>query len=171
MKVFCISLPNRGTFVSSVSEEEARGAYEVRRRLEPYAFELAISRLTPKLNAELDELIAGLREAAMRRDYATMIGLDMRFHGMFYANSGNPILAAVWPQLEGTIRKFVAVAGPQYSRDFADLVRRHELLLQNARDGDMKAIAAELAEHGQDIWRHLPAKKPSDTASAPQPRR
>jgi DNA-binding GntR family transcriptional regulator len=154
-----------------VSEEEARGAYEVRRRLEPYAFELAISRLTPKLNAELDDLIAGLREAAMRRDYAAMIGLDMRFHGIFYANSGNPILAAVWPQLEGTIRKFVAVAGPQYSRDFADLVRRHELLLQNARNGDMKAIAAELAEHGQDIWRHLPARKPTDTASGGESRR
>jgi len=154
-----ISLPNRGTFVSSVSEQEARGAYEVRRRLEPYAFELASPRLTSRLNAELDALIAQLREAALRRDYATMIGLDMRFHGIFYANSGNPILAAVWPQLEGTIRKFVAVAGPQYSRDFADLVRRHEVLLHNARKGDMAAVRAELAEHGQDIWRHLPARK------------
>src|SRR5258706_91502 len=36
-----MSLPHRGTFVSSVSQEEARGAYEIRHRLEPYAFELA----------------------------------------------------------------------------------------------------------------------------------
>ena len=152
-----ISLPHRGTFVSSVSEEEARGAYEVRHRLEPYAFELASTRLTPEANAELDRLVSGLREAASRKDYATMIGLDMRFHGIFYAHSGNPILVAVWPLLEGTIRKFVAVAGPQYSRDYDDLARRHEELLANLRKGDMKAVTRELADHGQDIWRHLPA--------------
>jgi DNA-binding GntR family transcriptional regulator len=155
-----MSLPHRGTFVSSVSQEEARGAYEVRHRLEPYAFELAGKRLTPQLNTELDDIVARLREAAIRKDYAAIIGLDMRFHGIFYANSGNPILVAVWPLLEGTIRKFVAVAGPQYSRDYNDLVRRHEQLLANVRAGDMAALARELAEHGQDIWRHLPPAKP-----------
>jgi len=158
-----ISLPHRGTFVSSVSEEEARGAYEVRHRLEPYAFELASTRLTPEANAELDRLVSGLREAASRKDYATMIGLDMRFHGIFYAHSGNPILVAVWPLLEGTIRKFVAVAGPQYSRDYDDLARRHEELLANLRKGDMKAVTRELADHGQDIWRHLPAPTATPT--------
>jgi DNA-binding GntR family transcriptional regulator len=163
-----MSLPHRGTFVSSVSEEEARGAYEVRRRIEPYAFELASRRLTPAINAELDQLLDSLREAASRRDYATMIGLDMRFHGVFYANSGNPVLVQTWPLLEGTIRKFVSVAGPQYSRDFADLVRRHEFLLDNARKGDMAAVAAELADHGSDIWRHLPGDRqrhPAETGA------
>jgi DNA-binding GntR family transcriptional regulator len=154
-----MSLPHRGTFVSSVSQEEARGAYEVRHRLEPYAFELASRQLTPEINAELDEIIARLREAALRKDYGEIIGLDMRFHGIFYANSGNPILVAVWPLLEGTIRKFVAVAGRQYSRDYNDLVRRHEQLLANVRAGDMAAVTRELAEHGQDIWRHLPPAK------------
>ena len=154
-----ISLPHRGTFVSSVSQEEARGAYEVRHRLEPYAFELASKHLTPQLNAELDDIIARLREAALRKDYSEIIGLDMRFHGIFYANSGNPIPIAVWPLLEGTIRKFVAVAGRQYSRDYNDLVRRHEELLANVRAGDMVAVARELADHGQDIWRHLPPAK------------
>ena len=154
-----LSLPHRGTFVSSVSQEEARGAYEVRHRLEPYAFDLASKRLTPQLNAELDDIIARLREAALRKDYSEIIGLDMRFHGIFYANSGNPILIAVWPLLEGTIRKFVAVAGRQYSRDYNDLVRRHEELLANVRAGDMAAVARELADHGQDIWRHLPPAK------------
>lgn len=151
-----MSLPHRGTFVSSVSQEEARGAYEVRHRLEPYAFSLARTRLTPEAHAELDRLVMELREAAARRDYNTMIGLDMRFHGLFYAHSGNPILVAVWPLLEGTIRKFVAVAGPQYSRDLDALAKMHEDLLANVRAGDMEAVTRELENHGQDIWRHLP---------------
>jgi hypothetical protein len=38
-------------------------------------------------------------------------------------------------------------------------VRRHELLLENARKGNMTAVAIELADHGQDIWRHFPVPK------------
>jgi DNA-binding GntR family transcriptional regulator len=150
-----MSLPNRGTFVSSVSEEEARSAYGIRQRIELYAFELARDRLTAEANRELDELVAGLKAAALKSDYATMISLDMRFHGIIYAHSGSPILAAMWPLLEGTIRKFVSVAGVQYTRDFNGLALRHEKLLTNFRSGDMKAVAEELAQHGQDIWSHL----------------
>jgi DNA-binding GntR family transcriptional regulator len=162
-----MSLPNRGTFVSSVSEGEARGAYEVRQRVELYAFELARDRLTPEANAELDQLIAGLKAAAGKSDYPAMIGLDMRFHGTFYAHSGNPILMAIWPLLEGTIRKFVSVAGPHYTRDFIELAQRHETLLANYRKGDMAAVAAELAQHGQDIWRNLPPGKTAGRGALP----
>ena len=162
-----MSLPNRGTFVSSVSEQEARGAYDVRQRLELYAFELARDRLTPAADAELDGLIAGLKAAAAKSDYPTMIGLDMRFHGIFYAHSGNPILIAIWPLLEGTIRKFVAVAGTQYTRDFVELAQRHETLLANYRKGDMSAVARELDQHGEDIWRNLPAQSRTSVRGAP----
>jgi DNA-binding GntR family transcriptional regulator len=162
-----MSLPNRGTFVSSVSEGEARGAYDVRQRLEVYAFELARDRLTAEANRELDDLITALKEAALRSDYPTMIGLDMRFHGIFYAHSGNPILIAIWPLLEGTIRKFVSVAGPQYTRDFNELALRHERLLADYRRGDMDAVGRELAQHGQDIWRNL---QPQPGAAAAPPK-
>lgn len=159
-----MSLPNRGTFVSSVSEGEARGAYDVRQRLEVYAFELARDRLTAEANRELDDLVTALKEAALRSDYPTMIGLDMRFHGIFYAHSGNPILIAIWPLLEGTIRKFVSVAGPQYTRDFNELALRHERLLADYRAGDTDAVERELAQHGQDIWRNL---QPQTGAATP----
>ena len=151
-----ISLPHRGTFVSSISQQEARGAYAVRRRLEPYAFELAAARLTAAVVAQMQGTLDEFAAAARQADYATMIGLDMRFHGLFFAESGNPLLAAVWPLIEGTIRKFVAVAGPQYDPDYDDLARRHQLLLDNVLAGDMKAVAKELAQHGEDIWRNLP---------------
>ena len=166
-----ISLPNRGTFVSSVSEEEARGAYDVRHRVELYAFDLARHRLTAEANRELDGLVEGLKAAAANSDYPTMIGLDMRFHGIFYAHSGNPILVALWPLLENTIRKFVAVAGPQYTRDFQDLALRHERLLANVRTGNMDAVAAELAQHGQDIWRNLPPPAGTDGSTPARPDR
>ncbi len=163
-----MSLPNRGTFVSSVSEEEARGAYGVRKRVEMYAFELARDRLTPDANRELDQLILELKASALKSDYPAMISIDMRFHGIFYAHSGNPILIAIWPMLEATIRKFVSVAGPVYTRDFNESALRHERLLANYRKGDMDAVAKELQQHGQDLWRNL---SPPEDADASQPTR
>jgi DNA-binding GntR family transcriptional regulator len=163
-----ISLPNRGTFVSPVSEEEARGAYDVRQRVEFYAIDCARTRLTPEADRELDGLVEGLKAAALQSDYPTMIGLDMRFHGIFYAHSGNPVLVALWPLLENTIRKFVSVAGAQYTRDFKGLAERHAVLLANIRKGDMDAVARELSEHGQDIWRHLrPVAAGTGASNAP----
>ena len=161
-----MSLPNRGTFVSSVSEEEARSAYGVRQRVEFYAFELARDRLTPAANRELDQLIVDLKAAALRSDYPAMISIDMRFHGIFYAHSGSPILVAIWPMLEATIRKFVSVAGPVYTRDFNESALRHERLLSDYRKGDMNAVARELEQHGQDLWRNL---SPPAGADASQP--
>ena len=150
-----ITLPNRGTFVTSISEDEARGAYEVRRRIEPYAFELARSRLTDVDHRELDEIIKALEEAAAKGDYPTMIGLDMRFHGIFFTRSGNSLLSTMWPMIEGIIRKFVTLAGPHYMRDLVELAKRHRILLSDFQNGDMVAVNKELSEHGQDIWRHL----------------
>jgi DNA-binding GntR family transcriptional regulator len=160
-----VSLPHRGTFVSSVSQEEVRGAYAIRARLEPYAFELTSGALTPEIVSELEDLLDGMHEAAQNRDHAAMIGLDMRFHGLFYTGSGNPILAAVWPLVEGTIRKFVAVAGPQ-DRDYDDQVRQHQKLLDSVRAGDLTAVNHELADHGQEMWQNLP-----EPEEEPPPRR
>lgn len=154
-----LSLPNRGTFVTSVSKEEARSAYEVRHRLELLAFTLARQRLTESDYAELDTIVAEMKAAAVRSDYATMIGFDMAFHNIFYTRSGNPFLAAIWPHLEATIRKFVAVAGPQYTRDLIDLARVHQEMLDNVRSGNLKAVGQELKHHGQDIWTHMPDKR------------
>lgn len=164
-----ITLPNRGTFVASASEEEARDAYAVRHRLEPLAFELARGQFSDAANRELDELIDGLLRAAKEADYPTMIGLDMRFHGIFFEHSGNSLLQTLWPMIEGKIRKFVAVAGPHHARDLIELAKRHEKLLEDFRRGDMKAVARELSRHGQDIWQRLPSAPGSDAEGDKNP--
>ncbi len=150
-----ISLPHRGTFVSSVSTDEARAAYQVRAILEPFAAECFISRMDGSDEQALTQLLGDYAAAAAGGDYAAMIPIDMRFHGYLFANSGNPTLAVIWPQLEATIRKFIVVAGPQYDRDLAELVRKHERLLECIRRRDVKTVTRLLASHGQDLWRHL----------------
>ena len=150
-----ISLPHRGTFVSSISREEARAAYDVRSVLEPYAAECFIARMDDDDVSALEHLLDEYRAAAAVADYPAMIPIDMRFHGYLFAHSGNPTLAVIWPQLESTIRKFIVVAGPQYDRDHAELVRKHDELLEHLRRRDVRTVTHLLAEHGNDLWSHL----------------
>jgi DNA-binding GntR family transcriptional regulator len=150
-----ISLPHRGTFVSSVSTEEARAAYDVRAILEPYAAECFLARMDDGDLQALEAMLDDYRAAAAKHDYPAMIPIDMRFHGYLFAHSGNPTLAVIWPQLEVTIRKFIVVAGPQYDRDHAELVRKHDELLGHIRRRDVKIVRGLLASHGEDLWRHL----------------
>jgi DNA-binding GntR family transcriptional regulator len=150
-----ISLPHRGTFVSSVSTEEARAAYDVRAILEPFAAECFLARMDDTDLQALEQLLEEYRAAAAVDDYPAMIPIDMRFHGYLFAHSGNPTLAVIWPQLEVTIRKFIVVAGPQYDRDHAELVRKHDELLRHIRRRDVKTVCSLLATHGHDLWRHL----------------
>jgi DNA-binding GntR family transcriptional regulator len=150
-----ISLPHRGTFVSSVSTEEARAAYDVRAILEPFAAECFLARMDDTDLHALEQLLEEYRAAAAVDDYPAMIPIDMRFHGYLFAHSGNPTLAVIWPQLEVTIRKFIVVAGPQYDRDHAELVRKHDELLRHIRRRDVKTVCNLLATHGHDLWRHL----------------
>ena len=151
-----VTLPNRGTFVASVSEEEARGAYAVRQRVEPLAFELARPRLTDAANLELDQVIEGLYAAARDGDFPTMLGLDMRFHGIFFSHSDNALLMALWPMIEGVIRKFVTLSGAHAMHDLTELANRHDRLLRDLRDGDIAAVERELSTHGDNVWRHRP---------------
>lgn len=150
-----ISLPHRGTFVSSVSTDEARGAYEVRARLEPYAAECFMARMNESDDEALEQIVTDYRAAAASGDYAAMIPIDMRFHEHLFMRSGNATLAAIWPLLEVTIRKFIVVAGPQYDRDYDELVRKHDELLEEIKARNVKAVSRLLAAHGQDLWRHL----------------
>jgi DNA-binding GntR family transcriptional regulator len=150
-----ISLPHRGTFVSSISTEEARAAYDVRAILEPYAAECFIARMEDDDLAALERLLDDYRAAAALDDYPAMIPVDMKFHGYLFSHSGNPTLAMIWPQLESTIRKFIVVAGPQYDRDHAQLVRKHDQLLEHLRRRDVRKVKRLLADHGNDLWSHL----------------
>lgn len=150
-----ISFRHRGTFVSSVSREEIRNAYQIRFRLEPYAASLLLDRITPAIIDHLRGFVEEMRTAADDGDYPAMFAADMRFHGVFYTESGSPLLASVWPLLEGVLRKYMAIGPPQLDMDLDGIIARHELLLRHLAERDREGLAAALDSHGRVLWRTI----------------
>lgn len=150
-----ITLPHRGTFVSEVSEVEARMAYAIREKLEPLAVGRALEAdddgLLPRLEAHLEQM----RAAGLAGDTAELIAADMAFHSEFYALAGTDVLMATWQTVSATIRKFVAVASPQYYRHAVDAAEDHVILIQLAREQDIPALLDATVDHLHNIWRRM----------------
>lgn len=163
-----VSLPHRGTFVASVPLEEARSAYALRSFVEPYAARLMVPRLNASIIERMTELTDQIREGARHGDYSAMVEPDMQFHALLYSESGSSLLVQVWAAIEGVIRAFVVVAGPQYDTNLDEIVSEHDVLLDLIKAGDADALADALGSHGSRIRGQLqaPDERPEPQAAA-----
>jgi DNA-binding GntR family transcriptional regulator len=157
-----ISLPHRGTFVATVSEAEARMAYAIRARIEPYAFELAIPKITPEVLRNLRTEIDQMAAAADHRDLLAHMAADMRFHGRIYEVAGTEVLAAAWGLIESTIRKFIMIAAPLYVADLHGVSEEHVALIRFLEAGDLEALRAAVPEHLADLWKRMRLAEPDE---------
>lgn len=151
-----LTLPHRGTFVSEVSEAEARMAYQLRGLIEPVAVLQALDNADDAFIALLERLIADVWTAAENGDVSGFVAADMAFHGAFYELVGSDILLSVWRTISTNIRKFVTVAAPQYyAQALREAAQDHEVFLDLVRARDREAVAQNIAEHTTNIWRRF----------------
>jgi DNA-binding GntR family transcriptional regulator len=166
---FLISFPRRGTFVTRVSEEEARTAYEIRKLVEPYVMERAIERMADEDVRAFARDLEVMRAAASVRDYRELVAADMRFHGRFYELSGSPLAAAIWTRIESTVRQFVAITDTRLYGDeerfwLADM---HEPLVQLLEARDAVGLSVELQRQIAALWERIGTGEEPDEGPDP----
>jgi DNA-binding GntR family transcriptional regulator len=140
-------IPYRGAFVATVSEESIAEIASLRRRLEPFAIELALPRLKEaptrvKVTRALEQMANG----AENNDPAATIDAHMAFHRAFYELSGHRLLLDLWRSWEAQLQLFFS-ADQQLFADLHDLVADHVRLLAIIDTGDIAAITAEMSVH------------------------
>ncbi|MEW6262399.1 MAG: GntR family transcriptional regulator [Thermodesulfobacteriota bacterium] len=86
-------VPRFGTYVSEVSLDEVRWAYEVRLKLEQLAVELAAQRATPEQLDRLDLVIGEAENMGDHPAHGLISELDNRFHDLICQMAHNPVLA------------------------------------------------------------------------------
>ena len=74
--------------VVQFSTEDAEEVYAIRRRLEPFAVELAAKAMTPEAMGEIRSLFNQLGKAARRRQLEKYIEINTSFHMAIYEASG-----------------------------------------------------------------------------------
>jgi DNA-binding GntR family transcriptional regulator len=147
-----VSPPNRGTYVTNVSQQDAREANAVRQRLEPLAFELLRTTIDSSTTSELQRIVDELVRQGERADRSAIIKLCMRFHEVFFSQSENSILATIWPMIEGTLRKFLAAPASEVNPDPKAVAASLARAWSAFQAGDMAAVNDALGSYDEAFW-------------------
>jgi DNA-binding GntR family transcriptional regulator len=139
-------IPYRGAFVAEVSAEDIAEIASLRKRLEPYAIELALPRLTGSARAKVTKALEDMTAGADNNDPTATIDAHMGFHRAFYELSGHKLLLDLWRSWETQLQLFFS-ADHQSFADLHDVVAAHYRLLEIIDSGDLDAITAEIDRH------------------------
>ena len=118
----------------------------LRKRLEPYAIELALPRLTGNRRIKVTRALEDMAIGADNNDLAGTIDAHMAFHRAFYELSDHKLLLDLWKSWETQLQMFFSADHRAFS-DLHELVADHERLLAIIDRGDLEEITREIAVH------------------------
>ena len=139
-------IPYRGAFVADVSADAIAEIASLRKRLEPYAIELARPRLHGATRVKVTRALEDMEIGADNNDPASTIDAHMAFHRAFYELSGHRLLLDLWQSWEPQLQLFFS-ADHRSFQDLHEVVAEHRKLLTIVDSGDTDAIAAEIDRH------------------------
>lgn len=155
---------NRGVFVRSLTADDVKDIYQVRRVIEGSAVRQA--RAIPQ--EVLDELRRALREgeeSATREDWRAVGTANMRFHRALVALSGSRRLDDIMRQVFAELRLVFQIAEDPKALHYP-FVSRNADLLALLEEGDTAAAERMLADYLDDAERLLVEAARTATAAS-----
>lgn len=143
---------HRGAVVQSLSHDEVREIYELRRLLEPEAYRRAAANIT---NEEL--AIAADLQARMdnERDPAIWTDLNAQFHGVLMDSSRSPRLAAILVRLRANASPYVMLSLDLPGAGFGRANEHHRRLMEALKNREDDRAAQIAIEHLESTMRLL----------------
>ncbi|MDF3306201.1 GntR family transcriptional regulator [Rhodococcus sp. ACS1] len=141
-----VKIAYKGAFVAEVSAQGMAEIASLRKRLEPYAIELAMPRLAAGGRTKVIRALQDMARGADDGDMTRTIDAHMSFHRVFYELSEHGLLLDLWRSWESQLQLFLS-ADHQSFADLHDVVAEHERLLAIIDTGDMDAITREIDRH------------------------
>ncbi len=165
------SLPNRGTFVTRVSLEDAIAIQDIRAQLEGLAARLAVEHLTPADFKRMRELIKDMRDAGRRRSSHELVALDLEFHALINTRSEHRLLLEVLASVGVYTRGFIVHTKSYFAsqRDLQFVANSHALLLQALLTREPDRAEQAVHAHIQSALASLMAASPSAADATPPP--
>jgi DNA-binding GntR family transcriptional regulator len=146
---FIVLVPGKGAFVSSVTVDDVREIYEIRKLLEPYAARTAVYRIPGSYLDEIEEkwkdVITNLTEG---RDInlSDVAALDMSFHSALIRYTANGRLRDAMLPYNAQIERFQLLSAKSLS-NLLETTKQHLNLIKCIRKRDGDELACQLLEH------------------------
>jgi DNA-binding GntR family transcriptional regulator len=162
------SLPNRGTFVTRVSLEDAIAIQDIRAELEGLAARLAVDHLTTADFKRMRELVRDMRSAARRRASHDLVALDLEFHNLINMRSEHRLLLEVLASVGVYTRGFIVHTRSYYAsqRDLQFVANSHALLLEALLTREPDRAEQAVHAHIQSALASLTAASAAGEVSA-----
>ena len=138
------TLPNRGSRIRKVSNQELSDIYDVRAQLEGYAAEIVC--LKKKLiTSELNEAVERMIDAATEDDLMSFASINHEFHSTIITNAGNDILLKTWQTLHIQIKTFLIVNRTE--KNLMEMANSHYRIIKAFDNFDSEKARYEVIKH------------------------
>lgn len=126
------SYPNRGFFVTALTEQEFDERLRLRSVLEPLALESARQRASAKDLESIRAQFRDLEATARKQDQAAYVAQDYEFHVAVWELSGQRLLKELLMQISAPVFVFEAIVADRYRSAEYDMIadaRAHQIIV------------------------------------------
>jgi DNA-binding GntR family transcriptional regulator len=128
-------IPNKGSFITKTTFEDAQQIFRVRKELEALAVELAVEHMSAPYLDMLQGLVDAMRTAAETNDFERFYENDLQFHRTLWQLSQNRYLAGSLETLVAPLFAFFLIRTRlDYRIDLLGSAERHHQLLDSIRN-------------------------------------
>ena len=147
-------IPNKGSFITKTTLEDAQQIFQVRKVLEALAVDLAVEHMSPPYLDMLQGLVDAMKAAAEASDIERFYQNDLEFHRTLWQLSQNRYLATSLETLVVPLFAFFLIrTRSDYTVDLLGSAQRHHELLDSIRNRHQasNAMLASLAS-SETFW-------------------
>lgn len=152
-------IPQRGTFVFTMSEQEVREICELRYTLESAALKLAIERNRPAFSNELIKIVDRMTAARDKNRDRQYLDLDTDFHALFFKHCGNRFMDEAYRLIASrvaAVRTHLAAIPRHTDKSYNE----HLKMCQSIKDGRIEEalgiLDAHIARTKESAAHHIP---------------
>ena len=168
--------PRRGTFVTTLTDQDVYEILTLRSTLERMSFELGIPVVDAALLEPARQALAQMDACARAQDRGALVEAGYAFHSRLIRIARHRRLEAVYAGVQQQVLLCMSrnlIVRERFYEDLEEHVARHRHLFELVESGDQAAALAELAIHGEGSFETAKDKRPQPTgigraqASAP----
>ncbi len=139
-------VPNKGAFVTGISEKDVRDIYLIRARLEGLAARMAAKNITPELLDAMEETVVLSEYHAKKEHYEQVCEMDSKFHKLLYKASGSRILEHTLTDFHQYVQR-VRMASIMKKRRMEKSNDEHDAILTAIREHDEEKAESVATRH------------------------
>lgn len=139
-------VPNKGAFITGISEKDVRDIYLIRARLEGLAARMAAKNITPELLDAMEETVVLSEYHAKKEHYEQVCEMDSKFHKLLYKASGSRILEHTLTDFHQYVQR-VRMASIMKKRRMEKSNDEHDAILTAIREHDEEKAELVATRH------------------------